>query len=107
MVAKIPRQLDNSDTGIPSSDLDGDVQGVVRRTVVDHHDLVVITHIRRLGRGPSMELLDVGTGLVQGRDDGELHHESSRVATTSTDAPTGNEAPAAMSTRSSASTRST
>ena len=78
LVAKISRQVDRDHMRVPRSELLDQRERVVLRSIVDEHDLVVVTDAATGGFGGlAMELEDAVLFVVAGRNDGEPwgHHD--------------------------------
>jgi hypothetical protein len=73
VVAEVPRQVHHPDVPVLPPQVEGDGQGVVRRAVVDEHELDVGGHAGGGGRGPRVELPQVRGRPEQGRDDAQPH----------------------------------
>src|SRR5207247_2937878 len=76
MVPVVTREFDDTQLWIAIHECERDLEGIVRRSVVDHDDFVIVGDLCRFLRNASMELLDMRSRLVKRGHDGELHEIS-------------------------------
>jgi hypothetical protein len=69
MMAEVPRKINHLDPVVSFKQGQGNIKRVVRRTIVDEYDLIVIRDPLSRSANAGVELLQVGRRIVQRRDD--------------------------------------
>ena len=73
VVAKITRQIHHQDASILFLQIQGSLQRAVGRAVVNENKFQSRRNLLSFRPHPTIEFIDVGSGLEQGRDDRKLH----------------------------------
>ena len=73
-MAEIAGEIDYDNMAVALSELLGNIEAVVDRSIVHQNDFIIFTH-KLFGSGtcPLMKLGDVGRGLVECCNNGKLH----------------------------------
>src|SRR5688572_24174306 len=82
VMTEIPREIDDFHVRILASNLEGDIERSVRRSIVDEHDLEIRRELLRSVRHSATELVEVGRRSVERAYDRESHGRQCTLWTT-------------------------